>query len=397
MRILLFFLLLPIAVCAQKITIEPVDHHRVKTPVSFQLKRPGLSGYGLYDRSNGKTYAVQWENDDTAWFILDDSLAAGKQKQLELKTVKTASTSVTLNGYEDGIMVKNNGKPVLFYHTNTAYPPADSPVYYKRSGFIHPLYSPSGKATTDDFPVTHAHQHAVFHAWADTRFRNSHVDFWNQHKEEGTVRHHAILGRKEGPVFSELKTEQEYVSTKHGVVLKEIWTIRIYATAMDHFLYDLFIEQENITPDTLYLNKYIYGGMAFRGSKHWDPQNEIAFQNRWRVMTNENLQDSLANHTSAKWVTASGLIDSIPTSVTIFDHSSNFRYPQKIRVHPSMPYWTYAPVVDGPFAIPPGGKYQARYRYYVSDNTPSKAVLERVHQDWLTTNQQKIISSSIPK
>jgi Family of unknown function (DUF6807) len=379
-------MLWPVLASAQKITVEAVNYPRVKTPVSVYMKRPGLSSYGLYDRSNSKTYPVQWESDNKAWFILDDSLASGKQKHLELKTIKTAPNSVTLNGYEDGIMVKNNGKPVLFYHTNTAYPPADSPSYYKRSGFIHPLYSPSGKVMTDDFPVTHAHQHAVFHAWADTRFRNSHVDFWNQFKEEGTVRHVVVLGRKEGPVFSELKTVQEYVSSKHGVVLKEIWTLRVFATAIDHFLYDLFIEQENVTSDTLYLDKYIYGGMAFRGSKHWDPQNNDAFQNRWHVLTSENLHDSSANHTSAKWVTASGLIDSIPTSVTVFDHSSNVRHPQKIRVHPSMPYWTYAPVVDGPFVIPPGGKYKAQYRYYVTDNNPSREVLERVNQDWLNAD-----------
>jgi hypothetical protein len=386
MRILFIAVLLPIIVSAQKITIEPVNCPRVKTPVSIQLTRPGLSAYGLYDRSNGKTYPVQWETDNKAWFILDDSLAAGKQKQLELKISKTVSNSVTLTGYDDGIMVKNNGKPVLFYHTNTAYPPSDSPAYYKRSGFIHPVYSPSGKAMTDDFPVTHAHQHAVFHAWADTRFRNSHIDFWNQLKQEGTVRHLVVLGRKEGPVFSELKTVQEYVSSKFGVVLKEIWTIRVYATAMDHFMYDLFIEQENVTTDTLFLDKYIYGGMAFRGSKNWDPQNTKAFQNRWHILTNENLLDSIANHTSAKWVTASGLIDSIPASVTVFDHNTNFRYPQKIRVHPSMPYWAYSPVVDSSFVIPPGGKYKARYRYYVTDDSPPMEVLERLHQDWLITN-----------
>jgi Methane oxygenase PmoA len=384
MRILFFFLALPFTAIAQKITIDAVNHHRVKSPVPVNITKPGLGFFGLYDKSNGKTYPLQWENNDRAWFILEDSLAAGKQKQLELKSAKNPSNSVTLSGYEDGIMVKNNGKAVLFYHTNESDPPADSPAYYKRSGFIHPLYSPAGKALTDDFPVTHAHQHALFHSWPETRFRNSHVDFWNQFKQEGTVRHLVVRNRKEGAVFSELTTVQEYISFKHGVVLRETWTIRVFATPMDHFLYDIFIEQENVTTDSLFLDKYIYGGMAFRGSKHWDPQNKKAFQNPWHVLTAENLQDSSANHTSAKWVTASGLIDGIPGSVTVFDHNTNFRYPQKIRVHPTMPYWAYSPVVDGPFIIPPGGKYKAQYRYYVSDITPPKYLLERIHENWLT-------------
>jgi hypothetical protein len=382
MRILFILLALPFTAFAQTITIDAVSHHRVRTPVAVNMAKPGLGFYGLYDKSNRKTYPLQWQNTEQAWFILDDSLAAGKQKQLELKPAKNPSNSVTLTGYEDGIMVKNNGKPVLFYHTNTAFPPADSPAYYKRSGFIHPLYSPAGKALTDDFPVSHAHQHAVFHAWPETRFRNSHVDFWNQFKQEGTVRHVVVSSRKEGPVFSELKTIQEYLSFEHGVVLRETWTIRVFATAMDHFLYDIFIEQNNVTSDTLFLDKYIYGGMAFRGSKHWDPHNK-AYQNPWHVLTSENLKDSTANHTSPKWVTVSGLVDGIPGSVTVFDHHSNFRYPQKVRVHPSMPYWAYSPVVDGPFVIPPGGTYKAQYRYYVSDHAPPKYLLERIHRDWL--------------
>lgn len=383
MRILFILLVLPLTAFAQKITIDAVNHHRVKTPVPVNISRPGLGSFGLYDKSNNKTYPLQWENNERAWFILDDSLAAGKLKHLELKPARNLSNSITLTGYEDGIMVKNNGKPVLFYHTNAANPPADSPAYYKRSGFIHPLYSPAGKALTDDFPVSHAHQHALFHAWPETRFKNSHVDFWNQLRQEGTVNHLVVSGRKEGPVFSELKTIQEYLSFEHGVILRETWTIRVFATAMDHFLFDIYIEQDNVTNDTLFIDKYIYGGMAFRGSKLWDPDNKV-YQNRWQVSTSENLIDSSANHRPAKWVIASGLIDGIPGSVTVFDHDSNFRYPQKIRVHPRMPYWAYSPVIDGPFIIPPGGKYKAQYRYFVTDNKPPRYLLERIERDWLS-------------
>ncbi|MDG2168422.1 MAG: PmoA family protein [Opitutales bacterium] len=52
--------------------------------------------------------------------------------------------------------------PVLSYQTNTVQPPEGMDKIYARSGFIHPLYSPSGKVLTDPFPIGHVHQHAVF-------------------------------------------------------------------------------------------------------------------------------------------------------------------------------------------------------------------------------------------
>lgn len=258
------------------------------------------------------------------------------------------------------------GRKIFVYHTSTVMPPPDSPTFYQRSGFIHPLYSPSGNVMTDDFPSNHAHQHALFHAWTNTRYRGQHLDFWNQHLREGTVRSAGVLSIKHEKHSSELRTKQEYVSLTQGVVLEEIWTITIFP-GFNPFVFELTVEQRNVSRDTLFLEKYIYGGMAFRGSKHWDPHNKKEFQNRWSVVTDQGLRDSAANHTSAKWVTVSGKINGKTSYVTITDHPGNFRHPQKIRVHPDMPYWVYTPVVDGPFFMPPGGTYKATYTYRIGD------------------------------
>jgi hypothetical protein len=145
-------------------------------------------------------------------------------------------------------------------------------------------------------------------------------------------------------------------------------------------MFDIALEQFNNTKDTLHLDTYLYGGMAFRGAKQWDPHDPGAFQNRWNVYTSEGAIDSAANHTRARWVTTSGQIDGTQASVTIFNHPSNLRYPQKIRVHPDMPYWVYSPVVDQPFVIPPKGKYTARYRYYVCNNKPEETKLEQIQE-----------------
>lgn len=382
MRYLLLFLLAPMLAKAQEVRIAPADINRAKSPVRIIIPRPGAGQYALLDPTNAKKYPLQWEDGSIAWFFLDGEIPAGHERIMQLTKIARPKNAVTFVQNKNGIAVKQNGHDVLFYQVAMAEPPADSPSYYRRNGFIHPVYSPSGKVLTDDFPSNHAHQHALFHAWTNTRFRNRHVDFWNQHHQEGTVRFKRLVSLSEGPVYSEMITEQEYVSLSDGVVLEEQWKIRFFAMP-DQYLFDISVDQQNITNDTLFLDKYIYGGMAFRGSSQWDPHNKDKFRDRWSVITSEGLKDSAANHRQARWVNISGKIDGAPASLTIFDHTGNLRHPQKLRVHPDMPYLVYSPIIDEPLAIPAGGTYSARYRYLVKDGNPTPESLQRIYENWI--------------
>ncbi len=80
----------------------------------------------------------------------------------------------------DVIRITLRGKPVLTYQKAIVAPPGDMEDLYSRSGYIHPVYSPSGKEVTGDFPVDHPHQHALFFAWTSTTFEGRKVDFWNR-------------------------------------------------------------------------------------------------------------------------------------------------------------------------------------------------------------------------
>ncbi len=379
MRFLFFFMALPFALQAQKVLISKDAFAQTGLPISINIKHPGNGRYALLDPISKKSYPLQWANQQQAWFILNDAPQSLEPREMTLIKIEPTQPAINFLQTEKGIMARSGDKNIFFYQAATAYPPPDSPVNYQRSGFIHPLYSPAGKIMTDDFPASHAHQHAIFHNWANARFRNSHVDFWNQHRNEGTVKHIGTDQTFAGPVYGELTTNQEYISLAHGAVLQEKWTIRCYALT-NNFMFDIHVEQVNITKDTLFLDQYIYGGMAFRGTKNWDPLNVKFFQNPWNVLTSEGLKDSLANHTTARWVSVFGNIDGTPASVTVFSHPSNFRYPQKIRVHPTMPYWVFTPVVDQGFFIPPGGSYKASYKYYVCDKKPDEQTLQQIHE-----------------
>ena len=61
-----------------------------------------------------------------------------------------------------------------------------------------------------------------------------------------------------------------------------------------------------------------------------------------------------------------------------FSHPSNFRSPQPVRLHPTMPYFCFAPMVLGDFAITPGTPYVSRFRFAAFDGPVDEAALQAI-------------------
>lgn len=274
------------------------------------------------------------------------------------------------------IIISQNGKPILRYQKSIATPPYETKDYYKRSGFIHPVYAPGGTVITDDFPVGHAHQHSFFHAWTNTTLEGEKVDFWNQHNKLGDVKHKEVLDLFSTDSTAGFKVTLEHISFKHGPVLKENWTV----TALERATYNLWeidLTQKNIYTDTLFINDYHYGGLGFRGSKHWNEEDSTVFQSHMLTITSEGLERDSANHSRPTWACAYGKIDNQSVGFAILDHPDNFRYPQPIRVHPEMPYFCKAPMVGQAFFIAPGEQYHAKYRILTFDGEPDIKSISR--------------------
>jgi hypothetical protein len=96
---------------------------------------------------------------------------------LGLSSLTSVHADVATKAEDGKIEISVSGKPVLTYHTETVAPPEGMDKVYARSGFIHPIHSPSGKVLTDGFPVGHVHQHALFSAWTRATFKHEVVDF----------------------------------------------------------------------------------------------------------------------------------------------------------------------------------------------------------------------------
>jgi hypothetical protein len=254
------------------------------------------------------------------------------------------------------------------------------PAHYARSGFLHPLYSPVGNILTDGFPVGHVHQHGIMMAWANARFKGHPHDFWNQHLQTANVKHIEVESITTGAVAAIIKLKLQQYSLQFGTVLNESWTIRVYPFSK-HFLFDLQSVQQNVTADTLHLNKHIYGSIAYRGSRQWNDADSLHYKSKWNILTDSNRTLADADGKRAAYVSASGLIGGTTSGVTVFGFPTNYNYPQPIRVHPVMPYWGFAPAQTNGFSINPAETYTSAFRYFVHDGKPDAVILQQLNND----------------
>ncbi|HEV7348044.1 PmoA family protein [Telluribacter sp.] len=395
---LLFVLLwllsgLPALAQVAVVEVSAGPHDRHATPVQFKPDKPLSPGknYYLLNTATKKRVPAQAVDNGTVYFVLDN-MAANSKGTYHLMAGQAGGGTArpTLEQQAEGVQVKVGTKPVFFYQTKDALPP-NTAEHYRRSGFIHPLYSPDRQVLTDDFPVGHTHQHALFAAWVKTTFKNTSVDFWNQHLKTGNIEHLKVLDVQQGPVVARLKTELRYKSLQFGEVLREVWTVTVYPFT-DYFLFDIEQEQTNTSQDTLHIDKYTYGGVAYRGSREWNRTDSVHFTNRWQILTDQNKTLTDANHTHARWVDATGVVNGQKTGLTVFGFPSNLRYPQAIRVHPDMPYWCYSPMVDGAFYIAPGGTYQTRNRYYVHKGEADKNLIQQIQNSLTEPVAVRVVS-----
>ena len=88
-------------------------------------------------------------------------LAADERPALPIK--QTRGTFETIQT-KQGIEVRENGKPVLFYQMAPKQLEGETP--YRRSHYVHPVYDLAGDTViTEDFPDDHKHHRGIFWAW----------------------------------------------------------------------------------------------------------------------------------------------------------------------------------------------------------------------------------------
>ncbi len=281
-------------------------------------------------------------------------------------TAMALSFSVVENA--ETITVYRDRTPVLVYHkAENPAPPGKDPAF-RRSGFIHPLYSPAGAVLTGTRPADHLHHMGIWHAWVNCTFRGQKVDFWNLVEKTGTVRYHRTLSIYTNSAAPGFDVEQEHVAFMPGggevVILKEELRVRIHPHPRVNFVLYTMV-QSNVTDAALELGAYRYGGgIAFRGPPRWVLDNSD-------YLTSEGRTRADSHQSRARWCAMYGPTDHGIGTVILMDHPGNHDSPQRLRTwhreHGGAVFCNFVPIQERPWRIDPGQTVVLRYAVVATD------------------------------
>ena len=382
--------LAPIFAKDDRITLGATDVDRAGQVVSFkaarQLPRPAAL------RGKAGLIPLQVAADGTATFMAP-AQKAGESLTFEITAGETAGVGVQAKADQQRVHVTLNGVALFDYQMDKeALPRPDIKPEFKRAGYIHPVFSPTGKIVTDDYPSNHVHHHGIWAPWTKTSFQGRAPDFWNMGTRTGTVEFVSLDRTWNGRVHGGFVARHKAVDLSAPspvVALNETWEVVAYDAGSDVRIFDLTVTQTCATNDPLKLPKYRYGGFGFRGAAEWNGPGEAAL-----FLTSEGETNRIkGNDTRGRWCYLGGKLDGAVSGTAILGHPDNFRAPQPMRLHNNMPYMSYVPQSLGEFAIEPGRPYVARFRFVVFDGAADRA---KIDAWWNGFARPAVVSVSAP-
>ena len=361
--------------------VDAGQHERSITPVTFLLPKTGSTHWQLTG-PGGKAVAIQADGHGSASFIVD-KLAAFETADYKLAPAAKATHGNAVNLVEESgkLRITVGDKTVLHYQAKKSELPRDDlePIY-RRGGYIHPVVTPGGTVITDDYPHNHKHHHGIWFPWTNTIFEGRKPDFWNMGNGTGTVEFTGLNGQWSGPVYAGFSSSHQFVdliAKPSKVALTETWRGQVYATGQAYHLFELESVQRCAGGSKIQFPEYRYGGLGFRGHGQWDGVGNCFY------LTANGESDRIKGHaTRARWCHIGGRVDGKWGGIGVLCHPSNFRFPQPMRIHPSEPFFNFAPSQAGDWEIKPGQDYMSRYRFVVTDGRPDAELLERLWRDF---------------
>jgi hypothetical protein len=359
----------PISVNLDPITFEPdsmlslsmIDGSK-RTPIPFQV-------------SGGNARMIHWTIPSSVG-MKKISFELSKGRPLAFEKIKAGR----INGE---LTIQSGDRNLLRYVYKTVYPPAGQDSAYRRSGFIHPLWTPSGKILTRIQAPDHYHHYGIWNPWTHVLFEGDTVDFWNIKGKKGTVRFSRFVSVIEGPVFAEFAALHEHVvfkkNGKEKVALNELQTVRVYKPGGkgNYYIADITVQLNCAGASPFKILEYRYAGMGWRATENWNQGNSEA-------MTSEGKTRKDADGTTAKWFYYQGPLDAEYGGAEMMSYPSNYNFPEPLRIWPENSnngevFAMFAPTKNKDWLLEPGKKYTLNYRFVVYDGHFSK---EKADKAW---------------
>ncbi|WP_346856487.1 PmoA family protein [uncultured Draconibacterium sp.] len=362
-----------------------IENDRIDAPVSLSLDginyntdKGSLVLYEITkDGENAINCQIETGHSATLWFILKGDLKKGSEREFVLKLEdksNAASTVVSLKKDSKDLSLLMNEKPVLNYRFATTYPPDGIDPLYKRSGFIHPLWSPGGKVLTRIQAPDHYHHYGIWGPWTKTHIDDRAVDFWNLKSGEGTVKFAGFISEAEGAVFSGFKALQQHIDFgakgEDQIAMNEILDIRAWNLGDGMWMIDYTTSLSSPLKNGIMLDAYRYGGgIGWRATESWHKDN-------CTVLTSDGKTRVDADGSYAKWCRIEGAseVQEGRSGILFLSHPSNRMHPEPMRVWPldangnrGDMYFEFVPIRHDDWKLEPKQNYTLKYRMIVFD------------------------------
>lgn len=307
-----------------------------------------------------------------------------KKRVFELvKATPPKSANAVSAKINDGtLVIQAANKNLLQYNFKTVYPPQGIDTAFKRSAFIHPLWTPSGKVLTRIQAPDHYHHYGIWNPWTHVLFEGDTVDFWNIKGRKGTVRFGKFISITEGPVYAEYQALHEHVAFKKGqekVALNELQTVRVYRLdpSQDNYVVDITIQLNCASPSPFVILEYRYAGLGWRATEKWNKDNS-------EVLTSEGQTRKGADGTTARWAIIQGALDNEYGGAVMMSHPLNYNHPEPLRIWPENSnggemFAMFAPTKTKDWALRPGNTYVLKYRFNVYNGRITR---EKAESGW---------------
>jgi Family of unknown function (DUF6807) len=394
---LVFCLSILISSTAQRIAVLKVDvpPGKIEIPVSVNLDVTSYmadSSLVLMEVRGDKKVRIPYQFGYDGQRTLSWVVNPGKvEKHLtyELTTGKplpNKGVEPVSNG--DALTLVSDAKDLLRYNYKTVYPPAGVDSAYKRSGFIHPLWSPHGQVLTRIQPKDHYHHYGIWNPWTHVLYKGDTIDFWNLRSRKGLVRFAKFISITGGAVFGEFQALHEHVVLRKNdqdeVAINELQTVRVYNPGgKDYYIADLTFRMNCATSDPVLLLKYRYGGFGWRTTGEWNKDNS-------EVLTSEGMTRKNADGTKARWCIVQGAIKDDYAGVVMMSYPTNYNHPEPLRIWPENMYdrgdmfANFSPTKDKDWLLEPGKDYVLKYRLIVFNGKFTKEEAESAWQTFVT-------------
>jgi hypothetical protein len=252
-----------------------------------------------------KPVDFQMEDRHLHWVIPPATQKTARYELIHQPHTSKSADSIRAVADNGELTIFNGNQHLLRYVYKTVYPPAGIDTAYKKSGFIHPLWSPKGQVLTRIQAPDHYHHYGVWNPWTHILYKGDTVDCWNLKDRKGTVRFAKFVSVVSGPAYAQYATLHEHVAFhKDGgeeVMLNELQTVRVYRPADNTYLFDLTIQLNCATQNPVLLLAYRYGGVGWRATEEWNKDNS-------EVLTSEGKARAEADGSKARWCIVQGAV-----------------------------------------------------------------------------------------